>query len=105
MTLPQGPTNTFVLVQKSDSNTKSDFFLPKPQYAPPIQTSTCVTIKIQHNESINANCTCLNIVKIHHDNDESSVDDIPMNIIKNCTKKPYLWYQSKEVVKGFKYIR
>ncbi|KAK0082264.1 hypothetical protein PV325_010764 [Microctonus aethiopoides] len=108
MTAPLCPTNTFVLVQKSDSNPKSEFFLPKPQYTPPIQTTTCISIKFYHNEDIPMACTCSSIVKVYNDNESNQNNDCNLSDKIDDftkTKAPYLWYQSRAIVKGFKYSR
>ncbi|XP_043272965.1 MAD2L1-binding protein [Venturia canescens] len=109
MTVPLGVTNTFVLLQKSDSNPTSDFFLPKPQYIPPTQATTCFAIKFRQNSSEVVNCHCKNVIKIYHDfpqiiheNNDSHND---YNSKERQHNYPYLWYQSREVIKGFKFIR
>ncbi|XP_011303462.1 MAD2L1-binding protein [Fopius arisanus] len=101
MTVPLVPTNTFVLLQKSDSNPKSDFFLPKPQYSPNSQ-SLSFCIKLHHNE-IRGDCQCSGIVRPYFDNPNDRLQDISEE--KHDVVAPYLWYQSKEIVKGFKYQR
>ncbi|XP_034942551.1 MAD2L1-binding protein [Chelonus insularis] len=107
---PLSVTNTFVLVKKSDSNPKSEFFLPKPQYYLPVQIS-CFSIKLFYNEDdFNSDCTCSNIVKVYNDNQLDKTSQTTINIDNSnvtCmeTNVPYIWYQSKEVVKGFKFFR
>ncbi|XP_017757615.1 PREDICTED: MAD2L1-binding protein [Eufriesea mexicana] len=110
LTLPLNPTNTFVLIHKSDSNSVSEFFLPKPQYLPPIQTSNYFVIKLQHNDEIKINCNCINIVKVYNEVSESKTNvDKDIEFLNNSsiciTQVPYQWYQSREVIKGFKFLR
>lgn len=111
LTLPLNPTNTFVLIQKSDNNTVSDFFLPKPQYIPPIHTSNYFIIKLQYNDQRKLNCNCIDIVKVYNEISESNIEsknkDIEFlnNSRINTTHMSYQWYQSKEVIKGFKFLR
>ncbi|XP_015117633.1 MAD2L1-binding protein [Diachasma alloeum] len=101
MTVPLGPTNTFVLLQKSDSNPKSDFFLPKPHYSPNSQTSSfCIRL---HHKEIVEDCQCSSVVRPYYDNPKDRPEEIAEE--KQEIVAPYLWYQSREVVKGFKYQR
>ncbi|XP_053984505.1 MAD2L1-binding protein [Hylaeus volcanicus] len=107
---PLNPTNTFVLVQKSDSNSVSDFFLPKPQYIPPIRNSNCFFIKFHHSEQIKIDCNCIDIVKVYNELSESNINkDRAIQCLNksngNIINVPYQWYQSREVIKGFKYVR
>lgn len=105
MSVPLGLTNTFVMLQKSDTNSISDFFLPKPQYMPPTQATTCFAIKLSHAAEMEMNCDCKNAIKVYHDlphgKSEEDFDDEQPNR-NDC---PYLWYQSREVIKGFKFSR
>lgn len=101
-----------MLIQKSDSNTISDFFLPKPQYIQtPVQTSNYFIIKLQYNDQRKLNCNCINIVKVYNEVPESNIEsknnDIEFlnNSRINTTHVSYQWYQSKEVIKGFKFLR
>lgn len=110
ITSPLNPTNTFVLVQKSDSHSISEFFLPKPQYVPPIRTSNCFLIKLHHSDQIKMDCNCIDIVKVYNELTESNINkdkDIQYlhNSNGNIINVPYQWYQSREVFKGFKYVR
>ncbi|XP_076234011.1 MAD2L1-binding protein [Calliopsis andreniformis] len=107
---PLNPTNTFVLIQKSDSNSLSEFFLPKPQYMPPIKTTNCFIIKLHHKDQIQMDCNCVDIVKVYNEVFETNPNkdkDIQFlnNSHGNITSVPYQWYQSKEVIKGFKFVR
>ncbi|CAL7949599.1 unnamed protein product [Xylocopa violacea] len=107
LTLPLNPTNTFVLIQKSDTNSMSEFFLPKPQYVPPVKTSNCFVIKLQHNDQIK--CNCADVVKVYNEVSESnynkSTDVEFINNLNVNAHVPYQWYQSREVIKGFKFLR
>ncbi|KZC06209.1 PREDICTED: MAD2L1-binding protein [Dufourea novaeangliae] len=110
ISLPLNPTNTFVLVQKSDRNSVSEFFLPKPQYVPPIRSSNCFVIKFHHNNQVKIDCNCTDIVKVYNEVCESdSNKDGDINVLNNSNEIikniPYQWYQSREVIKGFKFIR
>lgn len=110
MTVPVGLTNTFVLLQKSDRNPKSEFFLPRPQYNPTMQMATCFSIKLTHKQSHSTGCTCSSIVKVYHDNitdnsDTNLHDELDKIELPAVDDIPYVWYQSKDVVKGFKYTR
>ncbi|XP_043511903.1 MAD2L1-binding protein isoform X2 [Frieseomelitta varia] len=71
LSLPLSPTNTFVLIQKSDDNLVSEFFLPKPQYIPSNQSSNYFVIKLQHNDQVRLNCNCMNLVKVYNEVSES----------------------------------
>ncbi|KAI4484378.1 hypothetical protein M0802_013105 [Mischocyttarus mexicanus] len=109
MTLPLGPTNTFVMLQKSDSNSISHFFLPKPHYIPSIQTPQSFRIKLLDNNKLNVNCNCTNLVHVYRELGKSYEDDS----IGQCEEQsneqtvqaPFRWYQSREIIKGFKYVR
>ncbi|XP_031831303.1 MAD2L1-binding protein [Nomia melanderi] len=103
-------TNTFVLLEKSDSNLISEFFLPKPYYIPPIKNSKCFIIKLQHSNQIKMDCNCIDLVKIYNElseSDSKKTEDINFlkNSNENITNVPFQWYQSREVIKGFKFIR
>lgn len=107
---PLNPTNTFVLIQKSDSNSVSEFFLPKPQYAPPVHVSNYFVIKLQHNDTINDICNCMSLVRVYNDVSEpSDRKRKSVEFVKNSDAgaRPvsYQWYQSKEVIKGFQFLR
>ena len=109
MTLPLGPTNTFVLLQKSDTNQISEFFIPKPQYTLPAQAS-CFRIRFEHSEDIQLNCYCPGLVDIFYDSrNEYHIENNYSTTFNELNySKPsesYQWYQSREVIKGFKFIR
>ena len=110
ITAPLNPTNTFVLIQKSDSNSVSEFFLPKPQYMPAVKASNSFVIKLRHNDKIQTSCNCIEIVKVYNEVSEASSDkDMDVRFVnksnENISNAPYQWYQSREVIKGFKYLR
>ncbi|XP_076637560.1 MAD2L1-binding protein [Colletes latitarsis] len=107
---PINLTNTFVFIQKSDSHSMSEFFLPKPQYIPPTQNTNCFFIKLHHNDQIKMDCNCIDIIKVYNELSESNTNkDRNIQHLHNSnedtTNIPYQWYQSREVIKGFKYIR
>ncbi|KAK1118374.1 hypothetical protein WN51_04774 [Melipona quadrifasciata] len=110
LSLPLSPTNTFVLMQKSDNNLVSEFFLPKPQYIPSNQSSNYFVIKLQHNDQVRLNCNCINAVKVYNEVSESDITrskDIEFLSKSNVSivHVPYQWYQSREVIRGFKFLR
>ncbi|XP_076666337.1 MAD2L1-binding protein [Andrena cerasifolii] len=107
---PLNPTNTFVLIQKSDSNTVSEFFLPKPQYMPAVKASNTFVIKLRHNDKIQMSCNCIKLVKVYNEVSRASSDkDTDVQFVDksngNVMNAPYQWYQSREVLKGFKFVR
>lgn len=112
MTMPIGPTNTFVLVRKSDVNPLSTFFIPKPQYTFPVQTSH-FHIQLDHNKDIQTSCTCSSAVKVFHDQKNEYITDNEklnsFNKSNSCesstSSSSYQWYQARKVIKGFKYFR
>ncbi|XP_017883013.1 MAD2L1-binding protein [Ceratina calcarata] len=110
LTSPLKPTNTFVLIQKSDNNSVSEYFLPKPQYIPPIQISNYFVIKLQYNNAINEICNCMNLVRVYNDVPEPG--DCKRKDVEFLQKSDtgtrsvsYQWYQSREVIKGFQFLR
>ncbi|CAD1480236.1 unnamed protein product [Heterotrigona itama] len=110
LSLPLSPTNTFVLIEKSDNNLVSEFFLPKPQYIPSNQSSNYFVIKLQHNDQVRLNCNCINVVKVYNEVSESDTNrskDIEFLSKSNVSivHVPYQWYQSREVIRGFKFLR
>ncbi|KAF7382448.1 hypothetical protein HZH68_015367 [Vespula germanica] len=110
MTLPLGPTNTFFLLQKSDNNSLSNFFLPKPNYIPSIQTSQSFRIKLLHNNQLDIDCNCTNLVKVYRELANTNFKDDSIMQCKEQSNEqivqaPFRWYQSREVIKGFKYVR
>ncbi|XP_024936093.1 MAD2L1-binding protein [Cephus cinctus] len=110
ISVPLAPTNTFVLLHKKDYNMVSQFFLPKPQYMLPERIANRLCIKLDHINEIPSDCNCTTLVKVHHDSFnanyvEDSIKD-SLDLSKHCTADiPYQWYQSKEVIKGFKFVR
>ncbi|XP_012273387.1 MAD2L1-binding protein [Orussus abietinus] len=110
---PLGPTNTFILLHKSDSNVISEFFLPKPQYAPPVRVPMSFRIKFQLSESFKTSCNCMALVKIYHESSrEHVIERLTLQSKESLesdayhsTMAPYQWYQSREIIKGFKFIR
>lgn len=110
MTLPLGPTNMFLLLQKSDNNSISNFFLPKPQYIPTIQTLSSFRIKLLHKNQLSIDCNCANLVQIYREianpyNRDESNEKFEEHSSEQIVQAPFRWYQSKEVIRGFKYVR
>ncbi|KAK2576445.1 hypothetical protein KPH14_005777 [Odynerus spinipes] len=110
MTLPLGPTNTFLLLQKSDNNSISSFFLPKPQYISPMQTTPSFRIKLLQKNQFNIDCNCANLVQIYREmaspcNKDDSTVQFQEHSHEQTVQAPFRWYQSREVIRGFKYIR
>ncbi|XP_012254766.2 MAD2L1-binding protein-like [Athalia rosae] len=116
MTMPLGLTNTFILLQKNDCNSVSEFFLPKPRYTMPIGAlGSRFHIKLNHQDQYTNNCSCDNLIKVYHDQDSSSsnlgagrtipeVEKVTTSIEPSKTKA-YQWFQSRAVIKGFKFSR
>ncbi|XP_033339231.2 MAD2L1-binding protein [Megalopta genalis] len=108
---PMSLTNTFVLIEKSDGNSVSEFFLPKPHYTLPVKNANCFTFKLHNNNHINMDCNCIHLVKIYNDlsSESNSKKDSNREFLNNLNEDieniPYRWYQSKEVVTGFKFLR
>lgn len=106
LTMPLGLTNTFVMIQKSDPSEMSSFFLPKPDYRLST-TARKFRIKLVYNdECLSTKCECPNLVNILSDSAnldelELSPDDFERS---DNFEDGYQWYQSKEVIKGFKYL-
>lgn len=111
-----------MLVQKRDPHKTSEFFIPKPQFALSSRNMACLNIRLNYNENQVSSCNCKNM----HPNfpvwselfkPRRSIEEY--KIRRTCVKEhsemkksrndesdlPYLWYQSKEVFKGFKFIR
>lgn len=116
MTLPLSPTNTFILVQKSDSNRVSEFFLPKPRYALPTGTAgSRFHIQFCDQDQYDWDCDCGNAVRVYQDSDSSCSDlatsqsmtrqNSPEGRLAWCEDSAYQWYQSRDVIKGFKFSR
>lgn len=108
MTVPLGPTNTFVLVQKKDPHKTSEFFVPKPQFDLSSQNMTSFHIRLNYNEDMQLNCNCENLVNVYSDSCEGHYKEQNYMVEKsnnNESEISYQWYQSKEVFKGFKFLR
>jgi len=106
MNVPLNMTNMFVMLRKSDSNLVSDFFLPKPQYVPPIQTTNCFRIKLCQSDQINMQCNCRTLIKVYRDSCKAYLeneDDVQYTQYNSSTQSSYQWYQSKQIIKGFKF--
>ncbi|XP_051173086.1 MAD2L1-binding protein-like [Leptopilina boulardi] len=105
LNLPIGPTNTFVLVRKSDANQLSTFFIPKPQYSFPLQSSS-FHIRLDHSKDFQINCRCSSAIKVFHDSRKEFLLDLNLFDKSNsCESTRYQWYQARKVIKGFKFFR
>ncbi|KAL7294720.1 hypothetical protein TKK_0012014 [Trichogramma kaykai] len=108
MTVPLGLTNTFVLVQKRDSRKISEYFVPKPQFNFSSQNTASFLIKLNYNGGNEFNCNCGNLIRVFNDFDQNCYDDDSENVEKcdnDISEIPYQWYQSKDILKGFKFLR
>ncbi|XP_046750878.1 MAD2L1-binding protein-like [Diprion similis] len=116
MALPLMPTNTFFLLQKSDSNKVSEFFVPKPRYTVSnVTAGSRFHLKLSHKSQEMWNCNCKNTVSVYRDRDVSYLESAPsQNTAENgSTEKMfegiqdsiYQWYQSRDIIKGFKFSR
>ncbi|XP_071558919.1 MAD2L1-binding protein isoform X2 [Temnothorax nylanderi] len=106
MNVPLNMTNMFVMLRKNDSNSVSDFFLPKPQYVPPMQTASCFRIKLCQSDQVDMQCNCRTLVKVYHDSCKTYLeneDDVQYTQYNSATQSSYRWYQSKQIIKGFKF--
>ncbi|XP_018373104.1 PREDICTED: MAD2L1-binding protein isoform X1 [Trachymyrmex cornetzi] len=106
MNAPLNMTNMFIMLKKSDSNSVSDFFLPKPQYVPSVQTAGCFKIKLCQSDQVEIRCNCRTLIKVYHDSCMTYLeneDDVQYTQYNNSTQSSYQWYQSKQVIKGFKF--
>jgi len=106
MNVPLNMTNMFVMLRKSDSNLVSDFFLPKPQYVPPIQTTNCFRIKLCQSDQVDMQCNCKTLIKVYRDSCKAYLeneDDVQYTQYNSSTQSSYQWYQSKQIIKGFKF--
>ncbi|XP_011498727.1 PREDICTED: uncharacterized protein LOC105362892 isoform X2 [Ceratosolen solmsi marchali] len=104
MIIPLGLTNTFVFVRKKDPYKISEFFIPKPQFSLSSQNTNSFRIKLNYNENNRLNCDCDNFIKVYHDSQNKiylKKDYIEEKFNSEIT---YQWYQSKEVLKGFKFL-
>ena len=107
MTTPLGPTNTFVLVQKKDPHKISEFFIPKPQFNLSSNNTTSFHIRLRYSEDNLLICNCQNLVKVYQDssNGHCKKDNCIIEMSNYKSTVSYQWYQSKEVFKGFKFLR
>lgn len=106
MNIPLNMTNMFVMLRKSDSNSVSDFFLLKPQYVPPMQMASCFRFKLCQSDQVDVQCNCRTLVKVYHDSCETNLeneDDVQYTQYSSSTQSSYRWYQSKQIIKGFKF--
>ena len=110
MTLPMGLTNTFVLVHKQDSRKVSEFFLPKPHFTLLTQNTSSFYIHLNYRENNQFQCNCRNLITVYNDSERHYEND--MNEAKPLKKDlrqdlnvPYQWFQSKDIFKGFKFLR
>lgn len=106
MSAHSGITNTFVMLKKRDANSVSDFFLPKPQYIPPTQSTSCFKIKFCQNAQVEMQCTCRTLVKVYHDSYNTHTknkDSVRCTESNGSVHSSYEWYQSKQIIKGFKF--
>lgn len=117
MTLPLLPTNTFILIQKSDCNRVSEFFLPKPRYSLPNGTTgSRFHIRLGRQDQDTWACDCSSTIQVYHDQDSScsnlgvsqslqSLNSTEEKLAECCNDSSYQWYQSRDIVKGFKFSR
>lgn len=99
-------TNMFIMLKKNDGNSVSDFFLPKPQYVPPIQTASCFRIKLCQSDQVDTQCNCESLVAVYHDSYKIQLeneDNVQYTQHNSSTHSLYQWYQSKQIIKGFKF--
>jgi hypothetical protein len=105
MTIPLEHTNTFVLVHKKDPYQISRFFIPKTQFSLSSLNANLFHIKLNYNENHELKCNCDNLIKVHHDSPKKTYREKNCNTENVDTEVTYQWYQSKEVIKGFKFLR
>lgn len=107
MNIPLSMTNMFIMLKKNDGNSASDFFLPKPQYILPTQQSTsCFRIKLCQNDQVNIGCNCESLVAVYHDSFKIQLeneDNVQYTQYNSSNQSLYQWYQSKQIIKGFKF--
>jgi len=99
-------TNMFVMLRKSGSNSVSNFFLPKPEYVPPVQTTSSFRIKLCHSDQVDMQCNCRTLVKVYQDSCKTyaeNEDNVQYTQYNSSTQSSYRWYQSKQIIKGFKF--
>ncbi|XP_058803149.1 uncharacterized protein LOC131671047 [Phymastichus coffea] len=102
LAIPLEPTNTFILVNKKDPYKISEFFVPKPQFDLSTQKTASFHIKFNYIKNNQLNCNCDRLVHIYHDSDENNI----VEKLKKCDSNvSYQWYQSREIFKGFKFLR
>ncbi|XP_072742526.1 MAD2L1-binding protein [Anoplolepis gracilipes] len=104
MDIPLNMTNMFIMLKKNDGNSISDFFLPKPQYVPPVQS--CFRIKLYQNDQLDMQCNCGSLVAVYHDSYKMQIeneDNVQYTQYNSSTQSLYQWYQSKQIIKGFKF--
>lgn len=107
MSVPLSVTNTFIMLMKRESNPISDFFVLKPQYTLPMQTSN-FNIRLCQDNEVDTQCTCRTLVEVFHDSckihtAEDNEDEVQCTQYNSSTQSSYRWYQSNQVIKGFKY--
>jgi len=107
MNIPLSMTNMFIMLKKNDGNSASDFFLPKPQYILPTQQSTsCFRIKLCQSDQVNIECNCESLVAVYHDSFKIQLEDednVQYTQYNSSNQSLYQWYQSKQIIKGFKF--
>lgn len=106
MNIPLSMTNMFIMLKKNDGNSASDFFLPKPQYILPTQQSTSCRIKLCQNDQVNIECNCESLVAVYHDSFKIQLeneDNVQYTQYNSSNQSLYQWYQSKQIIKGFKF--
>ncbi|GAB1863624.1 MAD2L1-binding protein [Camponotus japonicus] len=107
MNIPLSMTNMFIMLKKNDGNSASDFFLPKPQYILPTQQSTsCFRIKLCQSDQVNIECNCESLVAVYHDSFKIQLEDednVQYTQYNSSNQFLYQWYQSKQIIKGFKF--
>lgn len=111
MDIPLNVTNMFVMLRKRDINPISEFFLLKPQYVPPthnhIQNTSCFKIKLCQKDLLDMQCNCRTLVQVYDDSCETHLenddDDVQYSQYDSSTRASYRWYQSKQIIKGYKF--
>lgn len=103
MSHPLGLTSTFVLLQKADRKT-TEFFMPKPHFAVPSGPRVnSFTFKFKHVEE--TPCECNSIIHIYNDFYDEKAANFVSSDVSDTEELRYSWYQSRQVIKGFKYFR
>lgn len=96
----------FVMLKKHDSNSVSEYFLPKQQYEPPAQTRSCFNIRLCQGDETDIQCNCRTLVKVYHESCKTQLtdeNDVQYSQHNSSTQSLYQWYQSKLIIKGFKF--